>query len=786
MARARILISLAYNEAETGHAEDGLHLLSEAGAIASTLADLELRGVVHGQRGAMLVRQGELAAGLVELTTAIELLADLPEPSCRLLLNRGALHLFRADPVAAGVDLRRCAELAAEHGLDVFAAKAKHNLGYLDVLLGDLPTALRRLDESRAALLATSPGYCAVIAVDRARALHDAGLGREADIELADAVGVLAAHKLRRDLAEAQLARAHIALLDGRHADALRCGRAALRQFRALGNDTWAALAELTIVQAGVFGTRPTLRQAETAAKLAGTLRANGLAEDARVAELVAAHGYLARGKAADARAVAAGATALRAGDRIATRLLARLVRAQLADARGRTTELRAGLRDLHRYQSTFGSLDLQTASALHGRKVAALGLAAALADGRPSVVFAWSERARAQASRLPPVTPPEDGQAAAMLSELRSVQIQVRDAQLDGRQVPELHRRRGELERQVRQRSWFASGPAAVGRPAALGRVREALGDGCMVTYLASAGRLHALVTTARRSKLVHLGQLDQLISPLRRVRADLDAVSLSVLPVPVRKVVRQALDSGLARIDAALWRPLAELTGDGPVVIMPTGALATVPWNCLPSLAGRSLSVAPSATWWLAARSRRAGSGVVLAAGPGLAAGLGEVTRISAQWPRAAVLTGADATGRAVLRASAGAHVLHVAAHGSHEPDNPLFSAIHLADGPLYGYDLPPPDAMPAHVVLAACDVGLAVVRPGDEALGMTAAFLHGGAASVVGGVARVSDEAAASTMVAYHGALSTGASPSVALASALAGNDTPVPLVCFGAGW
>jgi len=43
------------------------------------------------------------------------------------------------------------------------------------------------------------------------------------------------------------------------------------------------------------------------------------------------------------------------------------------------------------------------------------------------------------------------------------------------------------------------------------------------------------------------------------------------------------------------------------------------------------------------------------------------------------------------------------------------------------------------PHRVVLSACELGLARPRPGEETLGMTAALLHGGAGSVVAGVAR-----------------------------------------------
>jgi CHAT domain-containing protein len=126
----------------------------------------------------------------------------------------------------------------------------------------------------------------------------------------------------------------------------------------------------------------------------------------------------------------------------------------------------------------------------------------------------------------------------------------------------------------------------------------------------------------------------------------------------------------------------------------------------------------------------------------------------------------------------------VAHLAAHGHHDRGNVLFSRLDLADGPLMAYDLQRLTAAPAQVILSACDVGRAVVRPGGEVLGFTAALLHCGTTSVIASVARVADQSSAGQMTAYHQALRSGAGPAAALAtSALA--EPFSPFVCFGAG-
>ena len=127
-----------------------------------------------------------------------------------------------------------------------------------------------------------------------------------------------------------------------------------------------------------------------------------------------------------------------------------------------------------------------------------------------------------------------------------------------------------------------------------------------------------------------------------------------------------------------------------------------------------------------------------------------------------------------------------MHVAAHGRHQRENPLFSSIRLADGPVVGYDLDRVPDPPQQVVLSACDLGQATARPGDEALGLTRAFLHSGTSTVISGVAKVSDRGAADLMADYHRRLAAGAAPAYALADALAAADEPTPFACFGAGW
>jgi CHAT domain-containing protein len=134
-------------------------------------------------------------------------------------------------------------------------------------------------------------------------------------------------------------------------------------------------------------------------------------------------------------------------------------------------------------------------------------------------------------------------------------------------------------------------------------------------------------------------------------------------------------------------------------------------------------------------------------------------------------------------------GAGLAHVAAHGAFRVDNPLFSSLQLADGPLTVYDLEGLARAPRTLVLSACDSGLSGVRPGDELMGLAGALFALGTGSLVASVIPVPDAATRELMVAFHQRLQAGLPVAAALAGAqvAVGRDVPVAasFVCFGAG-
>jgi CHAT domain-containing protein len=133
--------------------------------------------------------------------------------------------------------------------------------------------------------------------------------------------------------------------------------------------------------------------------------------------------------------------------------------------------------------------------------------------------------------------------------------------------------------------------------------------------------------------------------------------------------------------------------------------------------------------------------------------------------------VLTGPDATVADTLRALDGADIAHIAAHGRFRADNPMFSSVVLADGPLTVYDLERLRRAPKTIMLAACDTALASAHPGDEMIGLASAMLAVGASSVVAPLLPLPDEAVAPLVRDWHHRLGLGLSPAAALSAAAA---------------
>ncbi len=287
---------------------------------------------------------------------------------------------------------------------------------------------------------------------------------------------------------------------------------------------------------------------------------------------------------------------------------------------------------------------------------------------------------------------------------------------------------------------------------------------------------------------RVVPLDGAARVRDQLDRIAADLDFAAHN----PGGSV--RADRAGVAREDLAavadeLVTPLLPLIGDRRVVLTPSALLAGTPWTLLPGLKGRPLTVPTSATRWLelvAAAPPEADADRPGRRAPRRARRSRRSTAPPRSGPPPTCCTARTRTPPRSARSPPRVDVLHLAGHGVHSGDHPLFSAVELADGPWFGHDIDLLQRTPAVVVLSACELGQVSVLRGDETVGMTAAWLHAGRAHGALLPALVADEVACDALAHWHRLLAAGTAPADALAEVVAESDGVVPFQCFGAGW
>jgi tetratricopeptide (TPR) repeat protein len=793
-------MSLAHALLNEGHSAAALRH-----AATAVTEDTERDGLLVQQQALILERLGRFDEALDGYRRALALVrrAGDEHAEAKLLCNRGVLHAYRGALRAAEGDLLAAEGLAERLDLRLMAATMRQNLAWLAARRGDLPGALASFDAAEPLIAAGGGTRHAVFELDRCQALLAAGLQQEAYASARLAVQRFEESAMATELAEARLALAEAALASGDCAAAAVASQRAAADFARQRRRGWAALAEHTAVRAAFAGGSCDGPLHARARRAAAALAAAGWPAAALDAQVLAARVALGLGRdGAAARTLEAVGRARRNGP-VALRLGAWHAEALRRLAEGRRTSalraLRAGLAVLDEHRLSLGATELRAGAAVHGNALAALGLRLALESGHAAAVLEWAERGRAGALWQRPARPPDDAALAADLAELRSVLAAVDEAGKEDGGTRRLLRRQAELEGAIRQRARHAAGGGAEQlAPLRSAELHAALGQRALVEFVRQDGALAAVVVTGAgpRPRIVALGALGDVERELAALRFALRRLARGAGSAAARAVARANAEHAAAELDALLLAPLRERVGDRELVLIPTGELHAVPWAALASCTERALSVAPSAALWLRAargRARAASGALVLAAGPGLPHAAAEVRALAERHPGAIELSPANARVGAVAGALEHAGRAHIASHGTFRADNPLFSALLLADGPLTVYDLERLGSTPRDMVLSACDGGVSAVRPGDELMGFSAALLALGTSALVASVVPVPDEPTHRLMLALHARLASGDEPAGALAGAradaLGEGDadyvTAAGFVCFGAG-
>ncbi|HLY82247.1 MAG TPA: CHAT domain-containing protein, partial [Acidimicrobiales bacterium] len=762
---AKVRVSLASAYAYQGNTAASLAALDQAEPWLQG-AD---QALVDFQRAFLLSRQGRADEALPLYERALRVFRRIGDRlrQARVLNNRGLLLLERGLIRQADRDLARAERLFEDLDIPASAATTSMNRGLAAAKSGDLPTALALYD--RAADRLSGVGLqLGQLRHGRCEALLSAGLVLEARTLSRALVGELRDNGVGVDLAEALLMESHAALLVGDADEARVAADEALDLFVRQHRPGWIGLARHAVVRAAWgAGSRGagTFAAAQQAAR---ELEDVGLAAPAVDARIIAARIALEGGRVDEARAELAGVAGGRRAGTADLRARAwhadALLRLADGDRRGADAALRAGLRVVERQRASLGASELRSHLSIHIEESACLGLRLAISAGHPGPVLAWMERLRGNALHYRPVRPPDDGVLADELTELRSVVAELEGAAMSGRPTAPIVRHQVQLEeairRRVLRRRGDGQGPPAAPRPR-LAELHHALGNRALVELAVLDDTLHGVVLAAGVARVVPLAPIDVIDSHFAQILFALRRIANQREATAGRAAATASLRSSALEIDRLLLGPLGAFLGERALVIAPTGALHAFPWSILPSCRGRPVTVVPSASiWYRSATAVHPGGGpgtavhpggggadpssTLLVAGPGLANAASEVGALAQLYPGATRLTGRRATVAAVLKRLNGAPLVHLAAHGSFRADNPLFSSLALADGPLTVYDLERLDRAPDVIVLSACQSGLSAVRPGDELMGLAAVLFSLGTRTLVASVIPVPDAA------------------------------------------
>jgi tetratricopeptide (TPR) repeat protein len=820
MSRAFILLSRGRLQAA----------LRDADAAVASMQGVD-RARALAQQALILQRAGHLDQALAVYGVALPALRRHGDRlwEARLRNNRAILHAFQGHLGRARSDITQAAKMHAALGKPRVLVKAQMNLGVIEGMHGNIPAALAAID--RAADESRKGGWpLATLLMEKGEVLLSAGLATEALTAAWAASAELTQARMAADLAEARLLLARAQLAAGLPGLASESAAAARRGFTRQHRPGWAAVARYVQAHAAWAAGDLSASLLRSTRKAAAELDAVSWSTAALDLRLLAARIATELGHLEVARTELLAAARARRSTQLERRARAwhalALLRVQASDRRGAYAAVSAGLTAAERVRLLLGATELRVMVASHVSELAELGVRLAITDGAADRALWSAERHRAASLRIRPVFPPADESLAALRAQLRAAADESERAQLAGRPSQALIRRQHGLEDQLRQRlrhyrgvpEGQQPGESTVPGKSAGGLVQalaDALGEAILLEYVECDGILHAVVFPGNpapvnsapeqgpqpvrgRPSLHALGPVEPLLAELESLRFAWRRLLTGHGSAASLNAATELAAHAAQQLDRALLAPLAPLLGERPLVVVPPGSLQSLPWPMLAGCAGRPVTVAPSAASWLAAlpkenEARPGAPRVVLVAGPGLPEAVAEIGSLAMLYPGAQVLAGADATVTDTLRALDGADIAHIAAHGKFRADNPMFSSVMLADGPLTVYDLERLHAAPHTIMLAACDTGLASTHPGDEMMGMAAALLAVGARSVIAPLLPLPDRVAARLARGWHERLQAGLSPAGALAAtssdAAAGDllarMAGAVLVCLGHG-
>ena len=818
--RALVLLSMIDPLMHLGRYDEALAVGRQSRQILLEAGQPALAAEVEANIGNVHHRLGRDAEALDAYGRALQIFRQAGDLDAAAIVefNRANVFAERNEITEAQRGYRRALRHYRSKGERLRESQCRYQLAYLDFLAGRYSEALRGLDRVRAVERELGDErHAALCTLDEAELLLSLNAWEEARERAGEARAELAALGLAQEAVKAALWLGLGALHLQRWSEAGERLAEAETGFREEGNEILAALATLYRAELALRRGDPT--GALDAARVAvQTFQTRGLPAKEAYARVVAGRALARLGRHAFATGQASGALeALERTPSPGVAWRARSLLAELAgDAASRRRHLRAAIADAERLRARIIPDELQ-ASFQRDKLALYESLAVALLygeDGDVDLEAAFevveSAKARVLADRLAGAGAEELEAAAGGSDGTGALRRRIEVLNHLYRRINEIEREdasraaaepiRGEIARceaelAALHRKIQLDRPAAEGGALdrrdhprdTLAAAREILGPGeALVSFAFLQGALHAFVVDHAGLRwapsIAAQGDVEEALDAWI-FQAGKTALGADYLETHA-DVLRTGALLALHRLHALVWEPVEALLLDPrAVVVIPSGPLFYLPfhalWDGRRHLVERcGFSSAPSARALIALHRKRGGSSAAqreadrpardlrpLVIGyeteglPGIAR---EVAAVHARLPRARVLTGVEATRRALRRHGAGAPILHLAAHAEFRSDNPLLSSIELADGRLTFYDLFDLRWDADLAVLSGCQTGRQGVLEGDELMGLARGFEYAGVRSLVASLWPVEDAAAARFMDRFYARLGGGESP------------------------
>jgi CHAT domain-containing protein/tetratricopeptide (TPR) repeat protein len=315
----------------------------------------------------------------------------------------------------------------------------------------------------------------------------------------------------------------------------------------------------------------------------------------------------------------------------------------------------------------------------------------------------------------------------------------------------------------------------------ASLDDIRSSLGsEATLVEYFFIGSRAFAIVVTSSTLEFIPVADVSKITQRLRMLQFQMSKFRLGKEYVSTfQDVLLRAAQQHLQALYHDLIAPLHEYLNTRHLVIVPYGPLHALPFHALYDgqqylIDTFTISYAPSASIHaLCQKATETHTGPSMIFGvedPNTPFVRQEVETVAAIVPEPEVLLGADASEQALRDGGSRSQLVHIASHGYFRQDNPMFSAIRLADSYLSLYDLYSMDLPVDLLTLSGCVTGLNFVAEGDELIGLSRGLLYAGARSLLLSLWDVDDRGTAEFMQLFYSNLLQKRGKAEALRSAM----------------